>query len=186
MKFCQNCGKELSEDAEVCLGCGCTVNKVDDSTPVETPRNVNKKEKIKRIWIILGAVVLALGIIAAVLFVPRNLKMDDFKKTNVVTAIMKYGLPESIDSDEDSGVFLRYDDKLDFYGITPWSCIVYPEEDKVVFFFREDDSYDVYKKITRYCELEDVGLGIFHYFSYEDIEITTYDYDGSYVSIELN
>ena len=186
MKFCQNCGKELSEDAEVCLGCGCTVNKVDDSTPVETPRNVNKKEKIKRIWIILGAVVLALGIIAAVLFVPRNLKMDDFKKTNVVTAIMKYGLPESIDYDEDRGVFLRYDDKPDFYGITPWACIVYPEEDEVVFFFREDDSYDVYKKITRYCELEDVGLGIYHYFSYEDIEITTNDYDGSYVSIELN
>lgn len=188
--FCEKCGKEIAEGATICMDCGCPVNEepasVSESSPVpETASEVVKQPKIKKLWVILGAVALSLGIVAAVLFVPRNLKMDDFKKTNVVTAIIKYGLPESIDTDED-GVFLGYGDKLDFYGITPYSYTVYPEEDRVAFFFSEDDGYDVYKKINRYCELEDVGLGIFHDFSYGDLEITTYDYDGSYVSIEIN
>jgi len=182
MKYCMHCRKELAEDASICPGCGCEVEKDD----VQTPNNIKKKPKINKIWIVLGVVALVLGIIAAVLFVPRNLKMDDFKKTNVVTAIMRYGIPESINSNEDSGVFLRYGDKLDFYGITPWVCVVYPEENKVVFSFNEDDGYEVYKKIERYCEFEEDLLGMFHLFSYENIDITIYPYDGSYVSFEIN
>lgn len=181
MKYCMHCQKELEEDASICPGCGCEVEKDD----VQTPNNIKKKPKINKIWIVLGVVALVLGIIAAVLFVPRNLKMDDFKKTNVVTAIMRYGIPESIDSNED-GVFLRYDDKIDFYGITPWACTVYPEEDEVVFFFRDDDEYDVYQKIRRYCERDNNSYIGFHYFSYENLKITTYDYDGSYVCIQIN
>lgn len=183
--YCSKCGKELLDEAASCVCCGCEVKKAGDPTPVGTPEVVKLKSKINKLWIILGAIVLTLGIVAAVLFVPRNLKMDDFKKTNVVTAIIKYGLPESVDTDEEWGVFFRYKNKHDFYGITPSGCTVYPEEDKVVFFFREDDGYDVYEKIDHYCELEDVGLGVFHHFSYGDLEITTYDYDGSYVSIEI-
>ena len=181
MKYCMHCRKELAEDASICPGCGCEVEKDD----VQTPNNIKKKPKINKIWIVLGVVALVLGIIAAVLFVPRNLKMDDFKKTNVVTAIMRYGIPESINSNED-GVFLRYDDKIDFYGITPWACAVYPEEDEVVFFFRDDDEYDVYQKIRRYCERDNNSSIGFHYFSYENLKITTYDYDGSYVCIQIN
>lgn len=181
MKYCMHCRKELAEDASICPGCGCEVEKDD----VQTPNNIKKKPKINKIWIVLGVVALVLGIIAAVLFVPRNLKMDDFKKTNVVTAIMRYGIPESIDSNED-GVFLRYDGKIDFYGITAGACTVYPEEDKVVFFFRDDDEYDVYQKIRRYCELDRYSSVGFHYFSYENLAIATFDYSGSYVCIEIN
>ena len=185
MKFCQKCGKELSEDAEMCIGCGCETEKDDNLTPIKLSKETNKKPKIKKLWIILGAVALFLGVVVAVLFVPRNLKMDDFKKTNVVSAIIQYGLPESISSDED-GVYLQYGDKVDFYGITPYALTIYPEEDKVVFFFgSDDDGYEVYKKIKRYCDFEE-NLLSFHKFSYENLRITTNDYDGSYVSIEIN
>ncbi len=199
--FCEKCGKELPENVAVCMGCGCEVKKAGDSTPVGTPEviklksKINKlwitmgdvvkqKSKINKLWIILGAVVLALGIVAAVLFVPRNLKMDDFKKTNVVTAIIKYGLPESIDTDEEWGVFLRYEDKIDFYGITPSGCIVYPEENEVTFFFYEDDAYDAHDIIQHYCDLEENLLGRYYHYSYDDMEITVGE-DGGYVNIEI-
>ena len=31
MKFCQNCGKELLDEAVICPGCGCQVKSSDDS-----------------------------------------------------------------------------------------------------------------------------------------------------------
>ncbi len=187
MKFCQKCGKELEEDVEVCLGCGCEVQKTDNfmSTEMQKKRT-NKKPKIKKLWIILGAAALLLGILVTILFVPHNLKMNDFKQTNVVSAIMQYGIPESIKSNEDGDVYLQYGDKHDFYGITPYGFTVYPEEDRVVFFFSSDDGDEVYRKINRYCDFEENLLNMYHKFSYENLIITTYDYDGSYVSIEIN
>lgn len=165
------------DEAIVCPGCGYGFGSTNNS---------KSKPKINKLWIILGAVALVLGIIAAILFVPRNLKMDSFKKTNVVTSIIQYGIPESIINDAESGVILRYGDKVDFYGITAFNFAVYPEEDKVVFFFHSEDGNKVYDKIDRYCELESTGLGSFHTFEYKNLEITTYDYDGSYVRIEIN
>ncbi len=186
MKFCSKCGKELMDEAVICVGCGCNV--VENEEHLQQNRSVSVKigSKINIFWIIIGAVVLLLGIVFAILFVPRNLKMDDFKETNVVSAVMRYGIPERIDSDEESGVYLVYDSKVDFYGITPYSFIVYPDEDEVTFFFHNEDAYDVYKKIDRYCDLEDNLMGVYHIFSYENLEITTNDYDGHYVNIQIN
>lgn len=174
---CKQCGAEIAAGTTVCLNCGCKTELVE---PV-----AKTGKRVKKIWIILGAVVLVLGILAAVLFVPRDLRMDDFKKTNVVSAVLKYGLPESIDSDEDSGVYLRYGNKVDFYGITPYFCTVYTEEDKVVFSFADDDGYEVIEKLNRYCDFEEnISTSMFYDFSYDDLEITASS-DGSYVSIEI-
>ena len=188
--FCEKCGKEIAEGSTVCIGCGCPVNEepalVSESSPVpETASEVVKQPKIKKLWVILGAIVLTLGIVAAVLFVPRNLKIDDFKKTNVVTAIIKYGLPESINSYEDDGARLQYYDKIDFYGITPYSFAVYPDEDEVFLRFHDEEGRDVYRKIDRYCDFEENLLDVYHIYSYDDMEITI-DPDGTYIHIEIN
>lgn len=186
MKFCAKCGKELLDEAVVCPGCGNEI----DTTSVCAQKGAKKVllPKINKLWLILGASILVLGIIAAVLFMPRNLKMDSFKKTNVVTAIIQYGLPHDINTDDERGLVLEYKNKVDFYGITPTAFTVYPEEDRVVFFFsgNDDDSYDIYKKIERYCDFERSLASSYHIFSYNNLEITTYDYDASYVSIEID
>ena len=208
MKFCQKCGKEIMDEAKFCESCGTTVeiinsskkdieekpsigqNAVNLADEEKTQPTVKKLKKIvfNKWFIIICAVVLVIGLLAAVLFIPRDLKMDDFKKTNVVSAILKYRIPESISTNVDDETYLCYDDKLDFYGITPIFCSVYPEENRVVFFFPKEDGYDVYKKISKYCKFEDIigySGGGFHKFSYGDLEITTYAYDGSYVNIEI-
>ena len=191
-KFCESCGTAVEiknsskEDIEEKPSIG--QNAVNLANEEKTQPTTNKLKKIvfTKWFVIICAVVLVIGLLAAVLFIPRDLKMDDFKKTNVVTAILKYGIPESIDTNDDDMTYLRYGDKLDFYGITPFYCAVYPEENKVVFFFNEEDGYDVYKKINRYCKFEKSLLDLYHIFSYGDLEITTDAYDGgTYVCIEI-
>lgn len=54
-KFCTHCGNEVSEDAVVCVNCGCSIEKITESA--------KKKEKVQ-ISVILGAV----GIVFAWLF----------------------------------------------------------------------------------------------------------------------
>lgn len=165
------------------MGCGCPVGSSEttmEATPVKTTRKVNK------VWIILGAVVVLLGVIAAILFMPRDIEMDDIKETNMVTAILRYGIPLDVRTNDDGEQYLAYDEKVTFYGYTPWVFSVHPEEDTVVMFFEDKVARDVYYKIERYCELEENLLNSFHVFSYGNLEITTYDYDGSYVRIEIN
>lgn len=36
MKFCQKCGKELNDDAVICIGCGCAVPTAKESAPTHT------------------------------------------------------------------------------------------------------------------------------------------------------
>ena len=36
-KFCSNCGKELKENADICLNCGVLINKDNKVTKVKTP-----------------------------------------------------------------------------------------------------------------------------------------------------
>jgi len=182
MRYCEKCGKELLDEAVICPHCNFNLNAVSETAPVPTI----KKPQINKWWIILGAAVLLVAFIVAVLFMPRNLKMDDFKKVNVVTAIIHYGIPEAIKTNDDGEVFLRYKENVAFYGIAADGFLVHPEEDSVTFFFDDEVSYDVYKKIDRYCEFEKNISSIFHHFSYENLEITTYDYDGGYVNIEIN
>lgn len=179
MRFCTHCGSEIMDEAVICTSCGADF--MNESVSSQTTNKVQRKSK--KIWIILGAVAVFLAVVAAVLFVPRDLKMDDFKETNVVTAIIRYGIPEDIKSTDD-GTMLSYDG-IEFYGIACWKCSVYPEDNNVVFFFHSDDAYKVYDKIARYCDFEKDIMNSFHEFRYEDLTITTYDFDGSYVSIEI-
>ncbi len=184
MKYCAKCGKELSDDDIICVGCGCSVNNpasvaTAEAAPVKPARKINK------VWIIAGAVVVLLGVIAAILFMPRNLKLDDFKKSNVATAILRYGLPDHINKDAEGGVCLLYEGNISFYGFEANVFFVYPDQDKISFWFPTEDGRNLYNLIDRRCDLEDNLLDIFHIFSYGDLEITTYDYDGSSLTIKM-
>lgn len=190
MSYCEKCGKELLDEASVCVGCGCELVKNSNIPQKEATDKLHIKHKIKKtrvILIVVLSVVLLAGIASAVLFLPRNLKLDDFKQTNVVTAILRYGLPSSIET-EDGDTYLRYNDKVDFYGITSDRFCVYPDENEVQFFFlSEDDASNVYKKIANKCDREKSSSDSFyHVFSYDNLTITTWDYDGTSVRIEID
>ncbi|MGN0173833.1 MAG: hypothetical protein ACI39F_05270 [Acutalibacteraceae bacterium] len=63
MKFCEKCGKELNDQAVVCPGCGCAVQKKESASSV-----IPKKAKNARIFGILAVLLLyPLGIPAVIL-----------------------------------------------------------------------------------------------------------------------
>ncbi|MBE6713329.1 MAG: zinc ribbon domain-containing protein [Ruminococcaceae bacterium] len=194
MKFCEKCGKEIMDEAVVCPGCGCkTEMEVEVGIDVKNEEKVKKKVRGKKLFLIIGASAMALVLIACavigVLFSPRDLFFSDIERTGMVGAIIKYGCPSDISTDDETGAkVLRYPDNesLKLMGFTPYGFAVYPEEGKVVFFFSSDDGEQIYRSILAHCEFEKNILDCFHEFSYgNDLKITTNAYDGSYVSIEI-
>lgn len=64
MKFCSKCGKEIMDEAVICPGCGCAIEK--EVTPAKV--TVPKKAKNAQIFGILSILLLApLGIPAIIL-----------------------------------------------------------------------------------------------------------------------
>ncbi len=61
MKFCTHCGKELMDDAVICVGCGCAVGgNAQTATAVATDTNVLLQTLSQRlntngiIWLVIG------------------------------------------------------------------------------------------------------------------------------------
>lgn len=67
MKFCEKCGKELADDAVVCMGCGCAVVPVVESV-TEVPKGPfhSKKSVIATVLGGIGVVLPFLGIALAI------------------------------------------------------------------------------------------------------------------------
>lgn len=174
MAFCKKCGTEVTGDAALCPKC-------QQGATQETPAVPVKKKRKLTIWFILGAVALLIGIICFILFRPHDIKLGDIKEVSTVGAVINYGWPESFKTDEYGETYLTYED-LTFYGITPATCGVYPEEDTVVFFFNESDQDNVQRILSSRCHLEEYN--VYLTYRYDDLTITT-DSDCFYVSIQI-
>lgn len=73
MKYCSKCGKELFDDAVICVGCGCEIKAIRKSSAKSVSTFVRKKKK----WIVVLTVVfLIFGAAATAIITSR-----DFKKT---------------------------------------------------------------------------------------------------------
>lgn len=87
MKYCSKCGKEVSDEAVICLGCGCAVNGAKMSTPVGGGNKKIQKSMILGIigiifaWLfaLVGHVVSIIGIIIGV---------KEYKETNKNTGLI--------------------------------------------------------------------------------------------------
>ena len=67
MKYCTHCGKELLDDAVICVGCGCSTDQspVTKSTvkPESLVNTYASRTKINGIiWIVIGAIQAVLGL----------------------------------------------------------------------------------------------------------------------------
>lgn len=54
-KFCSNCGKEISENQDICLGCGVFLNKDYSTSKKEKGKHNGYKKTTSIIMIVLGA-----------------------------------------------------------------------------------------------------------------------------------
>ena len=192
MKYCQKCGKELADEAVVCVGCGC---------PVEAPKaapatksvnfDFNKileflkaffADKTKRLIAIIAAAILVLGIFTISIFDRPNLNLNNIQKhTSAFGAVMQFGLPnneERVLTEDDEGNTYLYENCVKFYGIpVEFAYCTYTDAeyndagDLDLWFENEKDFKKALKIIEDKCELEDEGLW-YDYYSYKDMEIS--------------
>ena len=125
MKFCQKCGKELFDEAVICVGCGCPVGNMPVTqtiSPEEQERiNQQRKKNLKILGIIATAVVCVVVFVSfAATFIGQELKKQD-----IITQISG----EKFECNEDTSYSisrktLTFDDEGNceyssyYYGIT--------------------------------------------------------------------
>lgn len=63
MKHCAHCGKELLDEAVVCVGCGCPVN----SKETENPQKKSTSKTNKKVWMIVLSVLFVVSVLVIVL-----------------------------------------------------------------------------------------------------------------------
>ena len=90
-KFCANCGKEVSEGQDICLGCGMALNKKSPVTPQSDP------EKKANTGFILGLVSIIAWLlplagypvtICGIVFSSKGLKSTDNKTKAIVGLVL--------------------------------------------------------------------------------------------------
>ena len=73
MKYCTHCGKELSDEAAICIGCGCPVKAED----IELTKKISAFVKNKKQWIIAFSIIFVVFTLITVLI----LTSDGFVRT---------------------------------------------------------------------------------------------------------
>ena len=75
MKFCTKCGKELVDDAVICIGCGCAV----EANETSAPKTTGLKTAIK-VFMVLGTVFMGFYLIPLAWCIPMTISY--FNKVN--------------------------------------------------------------------------------------------------------
>lgn len=75
MKYCEKCGKELSDDAALCMGCGCPTGYVEPQIQVKE----KKKFGIKKILLIIAIVAAVIGVAIAGMLVWKHIRTERVK-----------------------------------------------------------------------------------------------------------
>ena len=87
MKYCQKCGKELFDEAVICVSCGCPVGNMPTTQTIskEEQEKINQRRKKNiKIFSIIAAVVVCLVVFVSVAatFVGQQIKKQDIIKNN--------------------------------------------------------------------------------------------------------
>ena len=85
MKFCSKCGKELMDEAVICINCGCSVS---------NENNASKKGNFKNIdfgWALLGFFIPLLGVILLLAWNEKDpLKARSLGKGALVSVVLSF------------------------------------------------------------------------------------------------
>lgn len=68
MKYCQKCGKELLDEAVICVGCGCTV----ENNEIKKEQKISTFKKNKKQWIIALSILFIVFIVAVILLLTSS------------------------------------------------------------------------------------------------------------------
>ena len=77
MAYCQKCGKEVNDEAVVCIHCGCPIN----STKIIS-QNSNGLKTTAKIFMIISTIIFAIWLIPLCWCIPMIVNLSDSIRTN--------------------------------------------------------------------------------------------------------
>ena len=88
MKFCQHCGKEIMDEAVVCVGCGCAVNNpiVNQSTSAKAEKKASASLILGIIGIVFAWLFALVGHITSIIGIILGIK--EYKETEKITGLV--------------------------------------------------------------------------------------------------
>ena len=81
MKYCAKCGKELLDEAIICMGCGCSTEPTTTVIP-QTAQPISGLQMAAKILMIIGTVIMGLYIIPLAWCLPITLSYCKKLKNN--------------------------------------------------------------------------------------------------------
>jgi len=127
-----------------------------------------------KLFIILTVVVITLAIIAVLLLMPKNIKLDSMTKpSSALSNIINFGIPTRTTED---GLWV-YNDCVNFYDIPIDSFEVYMDDTSETAYrivMNANTYYDTTDILAHFCEKEKALLS--DRYIYENIQIIAVDY----------
>ena len=156
MQYCNRCGKVLFDEEVFCSGCGYFVS------------NSRMSRKKKTLYII-GSMILLVAIVLSVLFMPRDIELDDLtNEPNKLICLLKFGAPTDVEGDE-----WHYRDKMEFYG-TEVELVIVDFSDNTYSVLDMTNEDEITDTVKRYCKRKSDRY--YTKYSYENLEITDWGF----------
>ena len=89
MRYCTYCGKQVLDEAVICVNCGCKVQEKNESPTAET-HNYDTMQLVVKIFLILGCVAQGFLLIPLAWCIPMTMSvLNSFKNNQPVSTSMK-------------------------------------------------------------------------------------------------
>ncbi len=149
--------------------------------PVKEPKSKKPASKKTIILSCIGGVVLLLAIFVAAVLIRTDIKLDDLTvKPNKLTALLKFGLPRSLTSDD-----WIYENCITIHGVeVDYFGVNFDDDSYWIFEYDENDQTELAELLTDECDYER-SYSVYYEFSYKTLEITAQE-DCNYISMEVS
>lgn len=153
--FCNNCGKEIDNEATVCPGCGRPTGAKADAGIAAKPKKKLSKKLIA--LIVTAAILIALAIpTVMILTANRDLRASDLTETSLIGAYFKFGIPTG-----STGGSLKYDDgSVTLGGVKLNAFHVCYEDKEYVLMVDKTDMEELYDYLEDELDESDINAGV--------------------------
>ena len=181
---CPMCGAEMRAGAKFCPKCGVPLMQEKTPAVADSQQKKGKKNRIKPIWLAVGAVAVILAVVVGAVYVKNNSSGDASAEGSASPMEERIQIDADALFDCESGIWRQWesDISMEYDGDLAWyegstEIEYYPDEDIEVFQINitEENKEDLCSE----TELEEYPIDLYEYF---EVDLSGINYDGNHFS----
>ena len=181
---CPMCGAEMRAGAKFCPKCGVPLMQEKTPAVADSQQKKGKKNRIKPIWLAVGAVAVILAVVVGAVYVKNNSSGDASAEGSASPMEERIQIDADALFDCESGIWRQWesDISMEYDGDLAWyegstEIEYYPDEDIEVFQLNitEENKEDLCSE----TELEEYPIDLYEYF---EVDLSGINYDGNHFS----